>query len=112
VTLLTVSFLPLTDAAPFLVAQAKGLFKQHGVEVALRRESSWTALRDALNKGTSQAAQILFGMPAAAACGLLGDKQKPLVVPWILSRNGQAITLSNRHRGVRGPAPGARRSRW
>jgi nitrate/nitrite transport system substrate-binding protein len=100
VTLLTVSFLPLTDAAPFLVAQAKGLFKQHGVEVALRRESSWTALRDALNKGTSQAAQIRFGMPAAAACGLLGDKQKPLVVPWILSRNGQAITLSNRHRGV------------
>jgi ABC-type nitrate/sulfonate/bicarbonate transport system substrate-binding protein len=98
-TRLTVSFLPLTDAAPFLVAHAKGVFQKHGLEVSLRREPSWTALRDSMNKGTSHAAQMLFGMPAAAACGLLGDKQKPLVVPWVLSRNGQAITLDNRYRG-------------
>ncbi len=36
---------------------------------------------------------MLFGMPIGAAVGKLGTEQKPLVVPWILNRNGQAITL-------------------
>ena len=96
---LTLGFLPLTDAAPFIVAHRHGFFREFGLEVTLQRETSWTAQRNALNRGTTHAAHLLFSMPVASACGLLGDRQPPLIVPWILSRNGQAITLNHRHLG-------------
>ncbi len=96
---LTLGFLPLSDAAPLIVAHARGLFAAHGIRSTLRRETSWTALRTALNSGAVHAAQMLYSMPLAAACGLLGDDQIPLVVPWVLSRNGQAITLHHRYAG-------------
>jgi nitrate/nitrite transport system substrate-binding protein len=96
---LILGFVPLTDAAPLIVAQAKGLFREYGLNVTLRRETSWTALRDTLNRGETHAAHMLFSMPVAAAAGLLGLDQKPLIVPWVLSRNGQGITLNKRYEG-------------
>jgi nitrate/nitrite transport system substrate-binding protein len=48
---------------------------------------------------------MLFGMPIGAAVGKLGSEQKPLIVPWILNRNGQAITLAAKHRGKLGANP-------
>jgi nitrate/nitrite transport system substrate-binding protein len=98
-TPLTFSFLPLTDAAPIIVAHAKGWFRQHGIEAALRRESSWTSSRDSLSRGQVQAAHMLYSMPVAAACGLLGQHQVPLVIPWVLSRNGQGISLGRQFLG-------------
>jgi nitrate/nitrite transport system substrate-binding protein len=96
---LTLGFVPLTDCAPLAVAHAKGFFAKHGITSSLGKSTSWTALRDALNDGATHAAQMLFGMAVGAAVGRLGSDQKPLVVPWILSRNGQAITLGAKHRG-------------
>lgn len=96
---LSFSFVPLTDAAPFIVAHQKGFFAAQGITSTLRREASWTALRDALNSGVAHAAQMLYGMPAAAACGLLSSDQKPLIVPWVINRNGQGITLKNCYEG-------------
>ncbi len=98
-TSLTLGYLPLSDAAPLLVAHARGLFRAHGIAATLRRETSWTALRTALNRGEAHAAQMLYSMPLASACGLLGEDQVPLVVPWVLSRNGQGITLNLDYRG-------------
>lgn len=101
----TFSFLPLSDAAPIIVAHAKGWFEEQGIRASLRRETSWTALRDSLNLGVSHAAQMLFVMPLAANCGLLGGDQQPLIVPWVLNSNGQAITLNTRYQGrIRGDA--------
>jgi nitrate/nitrite transport system substrate-binding protein len=96
---LTFGFVPLTDCAPIVVAHAQGLFAKHGIESSLGKFTSWTALRDALNDGATHAAQMLFGMPVGAAVGRLGSDQKPLVIPWVLNRNGQAITLGAKHRG-------------
>ncbi len=96
---LTFGILPLSDCAPIVVAHEKGLFKKHGLESSIAKSPSWTASRDALIAGESHAAHMLFGMPVAAAVGKLGTEQKPLIVPWILSRNGQAITLSAKYRG-------------
>jgi len=93
------SFLPLTDAAPFIVAHAKGMFAEQQITSTLRRESSWTGLRDALNTGAAHAAQMLFSMPLAAGCGLLSSDQKPLIAPWVINRNGQGITLRKSYAG-------------
>ncbi len=36
---------------------------------------------------------MLIGMPIASTMGLLGSPKKPMIIPWILNRNGQSITL-------------------
>src|SRR5712671_4356303 len=41
----------------------------------------------------------LIGMPFASTIGLLGSPVKPMVIPWMLNRNGQAITLANKFKG-------------
>jgi len=99
---LAFGILPLTDSAPLVVAHERGLFKKHGITSSITKFASWTASRDALVQGATQASQMLFGMPIGAAVGKLGTEQKPLVVPWILNRNGQAITLSAKYRGKLG----------
>jgi nitrate/nitrite transport system substrate-binding protein len=97
---LTFGILPLVDCAPIAVAHAHGFFAKYGIEATISKSANWTALRDALNTGSLHAAQMLFGMPIGAAVGKLGTEQKPLIIPWILNRNGQAITLGTKHRGV------------
>ncbi len=97
---LVFSFMALTDAAPLIIAKVRGFFQEQGLDVTLRKASSWTGLRDEINAGRSHGGQLLFSMPVAAACGLLGTRQKPLIIPWVLSRNGQAITVSNRFRNM------------
>src|SRR5687767_15191243 len=49
---------------------------------------------------------MLIGMPLASTIGLAGSPVKPMVIPWVLNRNGQAITLNNKLKqaGVRKPA--------
>ena len=37
---------------------------------------------------------MLLGMPYASTMGLLGSPVKPMIIPWYLNRNGQAITLT------------------
>jgi nitrate/nitrite transport system substrate-binding protein len=36
---------------------------------------------------------MLIGMPIASTIGLMGAPKKPMVIPWLLNRNGQAITV-------------------
>jgi nitrate/nitrite transport system substrate-binding protein len=42
---------------------------------------------------------MLLGMPIASTMGLLGSPKKPMVIPWILNRNGQSITLKTALKG-------------
>jgi nitrate/nitrite transport system substrate-binding protein len=42
---------------------------------------------------------MLLGMPIASTMGLLGSPKKPMIVPWLLNRNGQSITLANSLKG-------------
>jgi hypothetical protein len=96
---LTFGFVPLTDCAPLAVAHTQGLFAKHGITSNVSKFTSWTALRDALNNGATQAAQMLFGMPVGAAVGKLGSDQKPLVIPWVLK--AVRWSLESRCRRVR-----------
>ncbi len=91
---LTLGFIPLTDCATLIVAREKGFAAREGIDLRLSREASWANIRDKVALGHLQGAQMLAGMPIAAA---LGINQLPMrmVAPFCLSRNGNAISVSN-----------------
>lgn len=89
----------LTDNSPFVIAHEKGLFKKFGIQSSLSKEASWAVIRDKLVTGENQATHMLLGMPIASSMGLAGSAKKEMVVPWLINRNGQAITLANKFKG-------------
>ena len=91
----------LTDNAPIVMAHELGLFKKFGINAIISKEASWAVIRDKLNLGENHASHMLLGMPFASTMGLAGSPVKPMVVPWMLNRNGQAITLANKFKGVK-----------
>ena len=96
----------LTDCAPIVIAHELGYFKKFGITSTVSKEASWAVIRDKLTLGENQATHMLLGMPLASTMGLAGSPVKPMVVPWLLNRNGQAITLNNKLKsaGARTPA--------
>ena len=104
-TRVRLGLLPLADAAPLYVARECGYFAGQGLDVQLNVEASWAGLRDKLAAGMLDAAQLLAPMPLAARLGIdrLGV---PFETALTLSRNGNAITVSNAlHRRLDDPAP-------
>src|ERR1700704_3905437 len=95
----------LTDNASIVMAHELGLFQKHGIQSVISKEASWAVIRDKLSLGENQATHMLFGMPFASTMGLAGSPVKPMVIPWMLNRNGQAITLNNKLKqaGVKTP---------
>ena len=95
----------LTDCAPIVMAHELGYFKKFGINSIVSKEASWAVIRDKLSIGDNQATHMLIGMPLASTMGLAGSPVKPMVIPWLLNRNGQAITLNNKLKqaGVRDP---------
>jgi len=90
---LRIGFIPLVDAAALIVAVDKGFTADEGVDVTLVREVSWSNVRDKLNIGLFDAAHLLA--PVAIASGLgLGHIKMPIVAPFNLGLNGNAITVS------------------
>ncbi|TRX56570.1 CmpA/NrtA family ABC transporter substrate-binding protein [Thalassomonas sp. M1454] len=92
---LTLGFMPLTDCAPLIVAKELGYFAKFGLNVSLSKENSWASMRDKLATNVLDAGQLLAPMPLAGACGFDPHCQD-LVAPFVLSRNGNAITLSRK----------------
>jgi len=86
----------LTDCAPIVMAHELGFFKKFGIESVVSKEASWAVIRDKMNLGENQATHMLLGMPIASTMGLAGSPVKPMVIPWLLNRNGQAISLNNK----------------
>jgi NitT/TauT family transport system ATP-binding protein/nitrate/nitrite transport system substrate-binding protein len=91
---INLGFVPLTDSAPLIVAQELGFFRQFEIDVTLSPQNSWSTLRDKLQTGLIDAAQLLAPIPLASSLGL-GGLKKQITVPLVLSQNGNAITLSN-----------------
>lgn len=91
---LTIGFMPLTDCAPIVMAKELGIFKAHGLDVTLEKQFSWATMRDKLHAGLIDAGQLLAPMPLASSLGLGGFEPISVIAPMVLSRNGNAITLS------------------
>lgn len=94
-TVLNFGMIALTDCSPIVIAHEKGLFKKHGIESTVTKGANWAAIRDSLSSGNLQATHMLLGMPLASTMGLAGSPKKPMIIPWLLNRNGQAISLKS-----------------
>ncbi|QDM17195.1 ABC transporter substrate-binding protein [Tardiphaga sp. vice352] len=90
---LHIGFIPLIDAASLIVAVDKGFAKNEGLDVTLVREVSWSNVRDKLNIGMFDAAHLLAPVAIASSLGL-GHVKVPIMVPFTLNLNGNAITVS------------------
>lgn len=90
---LHIGFIPLVDAAALIVAVDKGFAADEGLDVTLVREVSWSNIRDKLNIGLFDAAHLLAPVAIASSLGL-GHIKVPIVAPFNLGLNGNAITVS------------------
>src|SRR5687767_9952932 len=91
---LDMGIIALTDCSPLVIAKEKGFFKKHGIDANIKKGASWRAIYDSLSNGDIHCTHMLIGMPIASTLGLLDAGVKvPMVIPWLLNRNGQSITL-------------------
>jgi NitT/TauT family transport system ATP-binding protein len=90
---LRIGFIPLCDAAALLVAVDRGFTAAEGLDVELVREVSWSNVRDKLNIGIFDAAHLLAPVAIASSLGL-GHVKVPIIAPFVLGVNGNAITVS------------------
>ncbi|EFA71190.1 bacitracin ABC transporter ATP-binding protein [Cylindrospermopsis raciborskii S07] len=91
---LQIGYLPITQAAPLIIAQEKGFFAECGLQVNLIPEKNWQDIAQSVASGKLDAAQMVAGMPLAMTLGAMGKTPTPMVTAMTLSRNGSAITLS------------------
>ena len=92
-TPLRIGFIPLVDAAALIVAADKGFAAAEGLDVTLVREVSWSNVRDKLNIGLFDAVHLLAPVAIASSLGL-AHVRVPIVAPFNLGLNGNAITVS------------------
>ena len=90
---LRIGFIPLADAAALIIAVDKGFAAAEGLDIELVREVSWSNVRDKLNIGLFDAAHLLAPVAIASSLGL-GHVKVPIVAPFGLGMNGNAITVS------------------
>jgi ABC-type nitrate/sulfonate/bicarbonate transport system substrate-binding protein len=90
-----VGFMPLTDCAALVMASVLGFDQRYGIRIDLRREMSWSSVRDKLCDGALDASHALYGLVTGAHLGI-GARQRDMAVLMGLTQNGQAITLSRR----------------
>lgn len=93
-TRLKIAYVPLTDAAPLIIAKERGYFEEQGLDVELVQEQSWASIRDKLQTERVDAAQMLASMPLALAAGA-SYTRVDLTAGMVLSLNGNAITVSS-----------------
>jgi ABC-type nitrate/sulfonate/bicarbonate transport system substrate-binding protein len=90
---LRIGFIPLVDAAALIIAVEKGFAAAEALNVELVREVSWSNVRDKLNIGLFDAAHLIAPIAIASSLGL-GHVRVPIVAPFGLGLNGNAITVS------------------
>jgi nitrate/nitrite transport system substrate-binding protein len=99
---LKVGFIPITCATPIIMAHPMGFYSKHGLNVEVIKTAGWAVIRDKTINKEYDAAHMLSPMPLALTLGA-GSNPVPYTVPAIENINGQAITLSVKHKDRRDP---------
>lgn len=89
------AFVPLVDCAVLVAAREQGFAAAEGIDLKLVREPSWASLRDHLCLGHVDCAHALAPLPVALTLGV-GHVRVDCIAPFVLSRGGNAVTLSTR----------------
>ena len=90
-------YVRLLDAAPLIVADSLGFFRDAGLNVRLSREVGWATIRDKLAFGELDVAQALSPLPFVMQLGI-NVARTEVVTGMVLNCNGNAITLSRQLR--------------
>jgi nitrate/nitrite transport system substrate-binding protein len=99
---LKIGFIPITCATPLIMADPLGFYKKEGLNVQLNKTAGWALIRDKMINKEHDASHFLSPMPLSISMGL-GSTQMPMNVATIQNTNGQAITLSLKHKDKRDP---------
>src|SRR5450432_1253013 len=99
---LKIGFIPITCATPIIMAAPMGFYQKHGLDVEVVKTAGWAVIRDKTLNNEYDAAHMLAPMPIAISLGA-GSTAVPFSVPAIENINGQAITLSLKHKDNRDP---------
>ncbi|MEI7806423.1 MAG: CmpA/NrtA family ABC transporter substrate-binding protein [Hyphomicrobiales bacterium] len=99
---LKVGFIPITCATPIIMAAPMGFYTKHGLNVEVIKTAGWAVIRDKTLNKEYDAAHMLSPMPLAITLGA-GSNPIPYTAPAIENINGQAITLSIKHKDKRDP---------
>lgn len=99
---LKVGFIPITCATPIIMAHPMGFYSKHGLNVDVIKTAGWAVVRDKTLNKEYDAAHMLSPMPLAITMGV-GSNAVPYAAPAIENINGQAITLSMKHKDKRDP---------
>jgi nitrate/nitrite transport system substrate-binding protein len=99
---LKVGFIPITCATPIIMAHPMGFYSKHGLNVEVIKTAGWAVIRDKTLNKEYDAAHMLSPMPLAITLGA-GSNPQPYTMPAVENINGQAITLSLKHKDKRDP---------
>jgi len=99
---LKVGFIPITCATPIIMAHPMGFYTKHGLNVEVVKTAGWAVIRDKTINKEYDAAHMLSPMPLAITLGA-GSNPIPYTMPAVENINGQAITLSIKHKDKRDP---------
>ena len=101
-TNLKIGFIPITCATPLIMAHPLGFYSKQGLSVEVTKTAGWALIRDKMINKEYDATHFLSPMPLAISMGL-GSNATPMNVATIQNVNGQAITLSLKHKDNRDP---------
>jgi nitrate/nitrite transport system substrate-binding protein len=99
---LKVGFIPITCATPIIMAKPMGFYEKQGLNVEVIKTAGWAVIRDKTINKEYDAAHMLSPMPIAISMGA-GSNPIPYTMPAVENINGQAITLSIKHKDKRDP---------
>jgi nitrate/nitrite transport system substrate-binding protein len=99
---LKIGFIPITCATPLIMAHPLGFYEKEGLKVEVTKTAGWALIRDKVINKEYDASHFLSPMPLAMSLGL-GSTSVPTNVATIQNINGQAITMSIRHKDNRDP---------
>jgi len=99
---LKVGFIPITCATPIIMAHPMGVYSKQGLNVEVVKTAGWAVIRDKTLNKEYDAAHMLSPMPLAITLGV-GSNPIPYTMPAVENINGQAITLSVKHKDKRDP---------
>jgi len=100
---LKVGFIPITCATPIIMAHPMGFYAKQGLDVTVDKAAGWALIRDKALAGEYDAAHMLSPMPLAISMGVGTGSAILWTMPAVENINGQAITLSIKHKNRRDP---------